>query len=215
MAESFTKRFLQVVITLAVILVCTEASVLVIPAGDAIPKEYPRSSGASTSLENFFSESAPRAYTQNQEALLSSHERWNAANNLRPSSDSFFRGAIEAWGRHQHFVIRPDEIWFTILVQMSFFMSNTKNSEALRDVFVSHKGKQEIYFMDLNTTRALSMFQAAIQARVKTSWLMDWIVPNYTTTVSEDIMVSNVLVCEIYKNTLLSHDMLILPFCLR
>lgn len=205
--EHFNRRVLELITIFLVILFRAEASVLIIPAGDAMPKAYASTgfaSAVSTSLEDFFHGSAPRAFSENKQALLSSHERWNVSDSLRPSSDSFVRGAIEAWGLHQHLVLRPEEIWFTILAQMSFYMSNTKNAEALRDVFVSHQGQKEISFMDLNTTKALSEFQSAIQERVKTPWLMDWIVPNYTTTTTEDVMVSNVLVSTLQEKPFLA-----------
>jgi hypothetical protein len=208
---------LNVFITFSLILFCTEASVLIIPTGEAMPKAYSGtgSSPASTSLEDFFHVSAPRAFTKAQEVITSSHSAWNAMNDLRPSSDSFVRGAIEAWGLHQHLVIRPEEIWFTILVQMNFYMSRTANAEALRDIFVSHRGPQEIELMDLNITNALSRFRFAIQARVKTPWLMDWIVPNHTTTVTDDVMVSNVLVCRIHNQSISQRDILILLLYVR
>src|ERR1700761_5565492 len=51
-----------------------------------------------------------------------------------PSADGFVRGAFEAWGRHLHFVIRPEEVWVTILVQINFYMK--RHAEEIRHLFV-------------------------------------------------------------------------------
>lgn len=67
-----------------------------------------------------------------------------AKDNIYTSADSFVRGAYEAWARHMHFAIRPDDVWFAILSQMNCYMGNKKNAEALRHLFVDHKGKEQI-----------------------------------------------------------------------
>ena len=193
---SISKRLHKVIAILWSILLFTEASILIIPAGDALPKAHPNVGVASESLAGFLHNSAPRAFDPNRHKIKPVQGTQPFDGYLRPSGDSFVRGAIESWGLHQHFIVRPEEVWFTILVQMSFYMSATQNSEALRDVFVSHQGKQEIRIPapDLDVANALSKFRFAIQERVKTPWLMNWIVPNHTTTRTEDVMISNVLV---------------------
>lgn len=60
-----------------------------------------------------------------------------------PSSSSFVRSAIEAWGRHSHLVLRPDDFWFTILTQLNFFMG--KHAESVRHIFVAHQGQEFIH----------------------------------------------------------------------
>ena len=188
---SISKRLHKVIAILWSILVFTEASILIIPAGDAIPKAHPTLGSTTESLESFLQESAPRAFDSKRHTIKPVQGTQPLDKNLKPSADSFVRGAIESWGLHQHFIVRPEEVWFTILVQMSFYISAPQNSEALRDVFVSHQGKEEIsiWALDLNVTNALSKFRFAIQERVKTPWLMNWIVPNHTTTRTEDVMV--------------------------
>lgn len=102
------------------------------------------------------------------------------------------RGAIEAWGQHQHLVIRPEDVWFTILVQMNFYM--IANAEKVRDVFVSHQGKGNIVVLsDIGWYHAISQFGAEIQKRVKTKWLLKWIEPDFSTTTESDKMTANVL----------------------
>ncbi|KAL2186977.1 hypothetical protein L209DRAFT_779107 [Thermothelomyces heterothallicus CBS 203.75] len=96
---------------------------------------------------------------------------------LLPSADSFVRGAVQAWGEHLYLAVWPDEVWLTILVQVNFYMIS--HAEEICSLFVDHEGREEIY--------------DEIQKRVKTDWLLDWIVPDFSTTTESDVMAANVL----------------------
>lgn len=108
-----------------------------------------------------------------------------------PSSGSIVRGALEAWGLHQHLVLRPDEIWFEILTQLNFYM--TAHAEDVRKLFVTHEGKEEILVEDFSWQRVVKGFGQAIQDRVKTDWLLDWIMPGFSTTRDNDELTATVL----------------------
>ena len=170
------------------------AEVVIIPGGD--PKPF-TGDAAAVSENEFFRRSAENEFFNNTaEVLLSSYSysskvSLSSKDGIRPSSDSFVRGAIHAWGSHQHFVIRPEEVWFTILVQMNFYMS--KHAEELRNIFVSHAGQEVISIEDYTWYDVLRRFKDEIQARVKTDWLLDWILPNFSTTTENDIMTANIL----------------------
>lgn len=68
----------------------------------------------------------------------------DAKDNIHASADSFIRGAYEAWARHIHFAVRPDEVWFAILAQLNCYMGNEKNAESLQPLFVEHKGQKTL-----------------------------------------------------------------------
>jgi hypothetical protein len=156
--------------------------------------------------EQLFRVSAPTEFYNQSQAnvLLTSYDDWAvqlprpanpipASEGIRPSSDSFVSGAIDAWGRHQHLVIRPDEVWFTILVQMNFYM--IRHAEEVRHLFVNHTGQQEIKVETCcSWHEVLTIFQYEIQERVNTPWLLDWIKPGFTTTTESDEMTANVLI---------------------
>lgn len=119
------------------------------------------------------------------------------ASEIFPSSDSFIRGAIQAWGEHLHLEIRPDEVWFTILTQLNFYME--RNAEAVRHLFVKHQGQETIFIEDTTWTKVLWRFKDEIQARILTPWLKDWIVPDFSTTTDNDIMTANILMMGLMK----------------
>ncbi|KAL7941503.1 hypothetical protein V8C42DRAFT_177344 [Trichoderma barbatum] len=107
------------------------------------------------------------------------------------SSDSLVRGAIEAWGQHQSLVLRPDEVWFEILAQLNFYM--TAHAEDVRHLFVDHEGKEEIQVWRFSWRDVIAAFAGEIQQRVKTDWLLDWIMPNFTTSDDNDGLTATVL----------------------
>ncbi|KAL2265078.1 hypothetical protein VTJ83DRAFT_7588 [Remersonia thermophila] len=175
------------------------ASIVIIP-GDGDPKPYHEAVPAVTSEDAFFRQSAPNEFFNNTAKLiLTSLTATTLSSNdgIYPSGDSFIRGAIQAWGEHLHLVIRPDEVWFTVLVQMNFYM--TSHAEEIRSLFVDHQGQEEIYIEDYTWYDVLIRFKDEIQKRVKTDWLLDWITPNFSTTTESDIMTANVLMMGLTK----------------
>jgi hypothetical protein len=102
------------------------------------------------------------------------------------AQDSFFRGAIDASARHQHLVFRPQDVWLTVLTQLSYYMRKHKDDTPLRsmwdnfDTGVPPKNNLWVMFgngMDIWTQR---MFKQ----RDKTNWLLDWVRPAFETAPS-------------------------------
>jgi len=176
------------------------ASVVILPGGDPRPFKAIAPYDVATNAQNFFNRSAENEFfNTSAKVLMSSFDKakFSASDGIYPSGDSFVRGAIQAWGEHLHLVIRPEEVWFTILVQMNFYMN--EYAETLRDMFVKHSGQEVIYIEDFTWYDVLRQFQYEIQARVKTPWLLDWIRPNFTTTTENDVMTANVLMMGLTK----------------
>lgn len=180
------------------LLAAVPASALVIlPGGD--PKPY-TGEVAIASEEAFFKQSAPNEFFNNTAKVIMtslSATNMSTSSDLQPSGDSFIRGAIQAWGEHLHLVIRPEEVWFTILVQMNFYMIS--HSEEIRSLFVNHTGQQDIYIEDHSWYGVLIRFQTEIQKRINTDWLLNWITPNFTTTTDSDRMIANILMMGLTK----------------
>jgi hypothetical protein len=168
---------------------------------DAEPRAYNHDNlpQAVLSTQDLFKKSCLIEYGNNKNATVVFSSKFDGIEDgtLYPTSDGFIRGAIDAWAQHQHLVIRPDEVWFSILVQMNFYMN--KNAEEVRHLFVSHSGKEEMFIEDVTMERILSRFGDEIQARVKTPWLQDWITPNFSTTTDEDRLTANILVMGLMK----------------
>lgn len=154
---------------------------------------------AVTSSDDLFRRSCPEEFSPElpytPEILISSSTGFSDPQDghgmVFPSSGSFIRGAIEAWAQHQHLTLRPDEIWFEVLVQLNFYM--TAHAEELRHLFVSHEGKEKILVPGFSWRDVVAEFGSAIQERVKTEWLLEWILPGFSTSTPEDDITATVL----------------------
>ncbi|KAK4118863.1 hypothetical protein N657DRAFT_684892 [Parathielavia appendiculata] len=182
------------------------ASVVILPGGTPKPLVLPAKPVTATDYVSILRNSAASEFPNSTvQIILSTYDGTLEANGAKtanasdifPSSDSFVRGAIQAWGEHLHLEIRPDEVWFTILTQLNFYME--AHAESVRDVFVRHAGQETILVEDLTWTAVLWRFKEEIQKRVKTPWLLDWIVPNFSTTTADDVMTANILMMGLMK----------------
>ncbi|KAH7250302.1 uncharacterized protein BKA55DRAFT_511448 [Fusarium redolens] len=147
-------------------------------------------SGIATSATDLFSRSCPEE-VENTASLLASSFDDLSGRNVFPSSDGFVRGAVEAWAKHEHLILRPDEIWFEVLAQMNVYMST--HSETLRHLFVDHSGREKIVVEGFSWDGIISAFSGEIQKRVKTGWLLDWITPGFSTSTAQDDVTATVL----------------------
>ncbi|KAL7811358.1 hypothetical protein V8C26DRAFT_422453 [Trichoderma gracile] len=158
--------------------------------------------GTVTSASELLRQSCPEEFPPHTpyspELLMSSFADFGAEDQdafangtIYESSDSLVRGAIEAWGQHQSLILRPDEVWFEILAQLNFYM--TAHAEDVRHLFVDHEGKEEIQVWRLSWRDVIAAFGGEIQKRVKTDWLLDWIMPGFTTSDDNDGLTATVL----------------------
>ncbi|KAK0640851.1 hypothetical protein B0T16DRAFT_296848, partial [Cercophora newfieldiana] len=108
-----------------------------------------------------------------------------------PSTDSFIRGAIQAWSEHLHLVLEPDVVWLTILTQLSFYMR--ANQDKVRHVydFASRPGTQIYEFPDWYLI--MVTFYGAVVDRIKEEWVYEFIRPYFSTTSDNHIMVSHII----------------------
>lgn len=171
----------------------TLTTAITIPLSPLPPIPLNTSTSASSPAD-LFRRSCPEEFASSlpyaPEILFSSYSD-SLGGSVYVSSGSFVRGAIEAWAKHQHLVLRPDEVWFEILVQLNFYMS--RNAERVRHLFVEHDGRKEIVVTGSSWEEMLESFGEEIQGRVKTPWLLDWATPSFTTSTTNDTLTATVL----------------------
>jgi len=110
---------------------------------------------------------------------------------VMPSTDSFIRGAIQAWSEHLHFKLEPDLIWLTIVTQLSFYMR--ANQEKVRHLydFASRPGTEIYEYPDWYLI--MVTFYAAVVDRTKEEWVYEFLRPYFSTTSDNHIMVSHII----------------------
>ncbi|KAI4113340.1 MAG: hypothetical protein LQ338_008192, partial [Usnochroma carphineum] len=113
------------------------------------------------------------------------------------SSNGFVHGAIRAYNQHYGLHIRPEDVWFAILSQLSLFIN--AHAEELRGQFVAHEGKKELeitcwgtrYTVDFG--RLAKQMSELIEQNVVDPELRRWMMPAFTTTTKNDIVVASIL----------------------
>ena len=116
---------------------------------------------------------------------------------LLPTPNGLVNAAIKAYSHHHHLVIRPDDVWITILIQLGFYIN--AHAEELRDVFVSHQGQEELVveFGDGTlSTVDYSVFATEMSKLVKKKVvdpeLCSWMLPAFSTTTQHDVAIASV-----------------------
>ncbi|PPQ71584.1 hypothetical protein CVT26_010552 [Gymnopilus dilepis] len=147
-------------------------------------------------------------YKQADEILQSSFDTFSRQSKeqvleITPQSNGFVSTVLEAYNRHRALVIRPDDVWLAILVQFSAFVN--ANAETLRHQFVQHEGKKELTVTFNGDVRKVDYGDLAykmtseIEKNVTDPILRDWILPDFTTTETNDTIVSSVVMMATMK----------------
>ncbi|KAL9007724.1 MAG: hypothetical protein Q9173_007071 [Seirophora scorigena] len=165
------------------------------PAGHGAESVRPSQQPAKDPLD-FLKGACPNQSRQCKELMQSSFGP-NLQAAMDPSSNGFVHGAIQAYNQHHCLHIRPEDVWFAILSQLSFFIN--AHAEELRGQFVAHEGKKEliIKFCGNRYSVDYALFAkrmgALIEENVVDPELRQWMMPAFTTTTKNDIVVACIL----------------------
>jgi hypothetical protein len=112
-----------------------------------------------------------------------------------PYGNGLIQGIIRAFQQDLHLVLRPDDIWLAITVQFSFYVN--AHAEGMRSLFVEHEDKKKLIvdlspqtMENLDIAFAAVLFARMIQDNVVDPELESWILPDFSTTTSNDISVA-------------------------
>ncbi|RDX50792.1 hypothetical protein OH76DRAFT_1455116 [Lentinus brumalis] len=137
-----------------------------------------------------------------RDMLQTSITRDNIAN-LVPRSNGFVHAALEAYGGHHHLRIRPDDVWLAILTQLGFYVNG--HAEELRSYFVAHQGKKKLVVTTSgdrysNDYASISrQFASLIHQNVVDSTLVEWILPDFTSTTWHDRTIGSMVMMSTLK----------------
>lgn len=149
----------------------------------------------STDPSTLLKSSCPKQWNRCQRIIQSSFTSTlqDTNTNITPSSNGFVWSAFHAYSSHHHLVLRPEDIWFAILTQLSFYIN--AHAEELRAFFVSHEGKKELEAVSVVADFAALALQMTdlLAKNVSDPQLRDWVMPDFTTTTYYDKVVGAVL----------------------
>ncbi|KAL6411671.1 hypothetical protein AUP68_05388 [Ilyonectria robusta] len=141
---------------------------------------------------------SPKDYHDRRSIIRSSISGPNLeANCISPSRNGFIWAAYHAYSGHHHLTIRPEDIWFSIVTQISFYIN--ANAEKLRYFFVEHEGQRKLEVKSGGSLHTADFgFLAECMAHliaqnVKDAELRACVMPSFSTTTDTDRVVASVL----------------------
>ncbi|TBU57574.1 hypothetical protein BD310DRAFT_880490 [Dichomitus squalens] len=152
--------------------------------------------GPQSPVEDLLKESCYKQWKESGEILQSSVTD-SALPTLRSNKNGFVHTVVEAHGRHHHLRIRPDDVWIAILSQLSFYVN--KHADELREYFVAHEGKKELWVYAVGTRYTVDFGRLArqmsdqIHQHVVDKTLVEWILPDFTTSTTNDTTICAIL----------------------
>jgi hypothetical protein len=136
---------------------------------------------------------------ESRRIIQSSFYDLNPSSMVIPYGNGLVHGIKRAFQQDLHLVLRPDDIWLSILTQFSMFVN--ANAEHLRAYFVAHEGKKELvvdispYPLDnIDMGKFAQEMTLEIEKNVVDVKLRDWIMPDYSTTTDNDRSVAAVVI---------------------
>jgi len=96
-----------------------------------------------STAEELLKRSSPKDDRRSRRLIKSSFPRGLfPTSHISASQHGFIWAVVKAYSDHHNLTIRPEDVWFSILTQLSFFVN--AHAEELRSFFVSHDGKKEL-----------------------------------------------------------------------
>ncbi|EEU46208.1 uncharacterized protein NECHADRAFT_79491 [Fusarium vanettenii 77-13-4] len=146
------------------------------------PADHPaaprQNEGSSTESGQVFERACPDEYKKGQRIIQSSFDKAHE-NLIHPAKNSFVNAVWEAYNNHHHLFIRPEDVWFSILTQLSFYIN--KNAEKLRSHFVRHEGKKKVAVRiegTLDCAELARLMTERIEDHIFDPKLREWIMPD-------------------------------------
>lgn len=117
---------------------------------------------------------------------------------VSPLKNGFVHSAIDAYSSHHNLTIRPEDVWFAILSQLSLYIN--AHAEELRSFFVAHEGQEELVILyDSGSIHTVDIGDFArkmsglLSKNVNDPELHPWIMPAFSTTTDQDRVVASVM----------------------
>jgi hypothetical protein len=112
------------------------------------------------------------------------------------AKNGFVHACMEAYNQHHKLVIRPEDVWFAILTQLSAYVN--AHAEEMRNGFVSHEGQADLFIevddlKDLDHGKMALEMTKLMQAAIKDEGMREWILPAFSTTTKIDQSVASII----------------------
>ena len=169
---------------------------ITIQFGGIIPGTWNRPSMSSTS--ELFQASCNPQFLKSKRIMQSSFtDDQFSTSCISASTNGFVEAVRRAWSDHHHLTVRPEDIWFSILTQLSFYIN--ANAEEVRSFFVAHSGQRKLEIVEPKPLDDIDFGGFALKmTRLMEKHLVDpelreWVMPAFSTTTDDDRIVASIL----------------------
>ena len=135
---------------------------------------------------------------QASKSIIQTSFEFDTETSISPLKNGFVHAAIDAYSYHHHLTLRPEDIWFAILTQLSLYIN--EHAEELRTFFVAHEGQKELWIIyDSGSIHVVDMGDFAqrmgglLSKNMNDPELHPWIIPASSTTTAQDCVVASVI----------------------
>ena len=111
---------------------------------------------------------------------------------------------LHAWNQHYNLILKPDDIWTSIALSLSKYISH--NAEQLRSVFVEHEGKKELCVVDIGDANAydwtigINKLAGMVDSNITDENLINTMTNNFTTTTHITSTISKLAILKSMEN---------------
>ncbi|EGC28748.1 hypothetical protein DICPUDRAFT_159767 [Dictyostelium purpureum] len=119
-------------------------------------------------------------------------------------NNSLVNSVFTAYCQHHNLVLRPDDFWTAILIQLSLYIN--ANSEQLRDKIVDFEGKRQLTVRGSGNLFTAPYEQMTLQMtreiekNIKDPSIREWVMKKFSTTTDTDQLVSSITLMATMKN---------------
>ncbi|KAN0069278.1 protein of unknown function (DUF4419) domain containing protein [Elaphomyces granulatus] len=137
----------------------------------------------------------PQSTPPPNELIQSSFEHLTPESPVFATKNGFVHACLQAYNDHHHLIIRPEDVWFSILTQLGAYVN--AHAEELRGLFIQHQGQKELHIE--KSLKGIDHGEMAfemgklIQGNIKDAEMRDWILPAFTTTTKVDEAVASMI----------------------
>ncbi|ODM22294.1 hypothetical protein SI65_03140 [Aspergillus cristatus] len=151
-----------------------------------------------TTSDELLQRTCPKEIQRSKGIIQSSFTELLQNNQISATRNGFVEAIYHAYSHHHHLTLRPEDVWFSILSQLAFFIN--AHAEKLRSLFVKHQGQKELkVFSNLILEQGVDIGELAvdmaslIEEHLADPELRTLIMPAFSTTTGTDRVVAATL----------------------
>lgn len=152
-----------------------------------------------TTAEQLFEGVSYKDYNRSKRIIQSSFDQQMLHDqHISSCKNSLVESVHFAYSNHHHLILRPEDVWLTILSQLAFFIN--AHADELQSFMVSHRGQEQLEVISNASSTEDADFGAMVvhmtelmKKRIVDPELQSWILPDFSTTTVSDHVVAATL----------------------